>query len=213
MNQQQLWDKKWSKITELLPPTDFAKKSFSLIKNNNFRTLLDRGCGDGKDSIYFAQKGLSVTAVDFSSKAIEILKSECKKRNIISIKPVIADIEKIDFDLNSFDIIFANLSLHYFSDESTTSIFTNLYKILKTGGYLFINCKSVHDSLFGQGKKIEKDFFIIDDKPIHLFSIDYLKDKLSKFKVISLKETSSDLKTMEKGVVKSFFTEGVAKKI
>ena len=63
-------------------------------------------------------------------------------------------LSKINFNNNSFDIIYAHLSLHYFTDKITTKIFNKLYTILKPNGIIFIKYKSVKDTLYGQGEKI-----------------------------------------------------------
>ena len=41
-------------------------------------------------------------------------------------------------DFDKFDVIYANLSLHYFNDKTTTKIFSNLLKLLNKNGYLFV---------------------------------------------------------------------------
>lgn len=49
------------------------------------RTILDLGCGNGRDSIYFSRSGLNVTAIDASDSVIRQLKQENNEDNICFI--------------------------------------------------------------------------------------------------------------------------------
>src|SRR3989344_5675814 len=187
MNQKEYWKTEWNK-REAGSENNFARRIFSLIKSNH-KKLLDLGCGDGRDSIYFAKKGLNVTSVDFSESGIKKLNEKIKRLGIKNINAVRADIKKINFKDNSFDIIYAHLSLHYFDDKTTGKIFNNLYNILNFGGLIFIKCKSTEDSLCGQGEKVGEDMYFKNHLH-HFFSKDYMKEKLGKFKILRIRKTS-----------------------
>ncbi|GIW63517.1 MAG: hypothetical protein KatS3mg091_319 [Patescibacteria group bacterium] len=155
---------------------EFAKCGFKLIKAKNCRSLLDLGCGDGRDSIYFANKGLKVTAVDFSKSGIEKLKTR-QNRIKNRINCILKDIRNINFPENSFVVIYAHLSLHYFDDKTTSKIFDNLYKVLKKGGLIFVKCKSTDDALFGKGKKVGENMYKKGHVQ-HFFTKEYMTEKL-----------------------------------
>ena len=61
---------------------------------------------------------------------------------------------KYNFENQSFDVIYAHLSLHYFDDLIIDRIMDNLHRILRKGGMIFIKCKSIDDPLFGQGEEV-----------------------------------------------------------
>ncbi|MDI6883208.1 MAG: class I SAM-dependent methyltransferase [Patescibacteria group bacterium] len=200
MNETSYWKNKWSK-RPLEPANNFAKRAFKLIKEKNLKTLLDLGCGDGRDSIYFSNNGLKVTAVDFSESGINKLKSQNEKINCI-----VKDIRNISFAENSFDVIYAHLTLHYFDDKTTSKIFNNLYEILKKGGLIFVKCKSTDDTLFGKGKKVGENMYK-KGHIRHFFTKEYMTEKLKRFKIIKVKKTLSVYHEY-----KSAFIEAVATK-
>lgn len=96
MNKSNYWKDKWVDC-HLEPANSFAKRAYALIKAKKLKSLLDIGCGDGRDSIYFSDKGLSVTAVDFSESGIKKLRLQSKKINCI-----LEDIRRINFGENMY---------------------------------------------------------------------------------------------------------------
>jgi SAM-dependent methyltransferase len=209
IDQKELWQNKWKNITQHLPATYFARRSFSLMKSQRPRTLLDLGCGDGKDSLYFARKGIRVTAIDFSARAIEKL---THRATGMKVHPKVMDIRNLKL-IRKFDVIYANLSLHYFDDKTTTRIFNDIHKLLPKRGLFFVRCKSINDPLYGRGKKLGKDFFILNNHKRHFFSQEYLKKKLAKFKILKIRRSTAKHQRVERVMPeKSSFIEAVASK-
>lgn len=110
---------------------------------------------------------------------------------------------------NSFDVVYAHLSLHYFDDETTKKIFKKISFILKPGGYLFVKCKSTDDKLYGVGKKIGIDMYQKKGEWLrHFFSKRYMEEMLVDFKIIKIRKSSSVYHSY-----KSSFIESFAKKV
>jgi len=206
MDQKKLWQTKWSDKTSQLPPNNFAIRAYKLIKPKH-KTLLDLGCGTGRDSLYFAHKGLKVTAADWSQSGLDQLQKLAEKRNVANLEVIQQDISKLTFKPNSFDVIYAHLSLHYFDDKTTREIFGKLHSVLKKDGLLFIKCKSTDDMLYGQGRKIEKNMYERENHVRHFFDKDYMTALLAKFQMIKVRKSSSVYHSY-----KSSFIEAIAKK-
>lgn len=184
MSDLEYWEHRW---TDNLPqkPNAFARRAWAFLEDKHCSTLLDLGCGDGKDAIFFHIKGLRVTAIDFSQTGLSKLKAK-----IPEIQTIQQDIQNIGFSNNSFDVIYAHLSLQYFDDATTASILRKLHGILVRGGFIFIKCKSVEDPLYGQGEKIDEHIYYLKHVR-HFFSKEYMAEKLKDFTIISIKKTAS----------------------
>ena len=52
------------------------------------------------------------------------------------------------FEDESIEVIIADLSLHYFNDETTKNIVKEIKRVLKCNGYLIARVNSVNDSNF-----------------------------------------------------------------
>lgn len=149
--------------------TEFAEGVHSQIPTAS--SILELGCGEGNDSIFFAQKGHHVIAADFSDVAIH-QNSERHHHNRLNFTE--QDIaQPLAFTNDSFDVVYARLSLHYFTDAQTRRIFQEIARVLKPNGRLFFMCKSTDDPLYGKGQNIEADMFELDGHVRHFFSKKY----------------------------------------
>ena len=105
-NDRYYWGKTPSKmcykLLELKPPERPLK-------------LLDIGCGEGINSIFFARNGYKLLALDISSISIEKAKKMASEANVI-IKLFKADINFFRLEYE-FDILFSTGVLHYIPKE------------------------------------------------------------------------------------------------
>lgn len=150
----------------------------------NTGLCLDLGCGIGQYTKKFMSYGYKVVSADISEVAL----NEVKKFNDTIVK--IDMQETFPFDNETFDIVFANLSIHYFSDKMTKKIISEIKRVLKKDG-LFIG--SVNGI---QGLKVIKDtaieiephYYYNKNKYIRLFDKEDLKKYLTPFQVLELSE-------------------------
>ena len=89
-------------------PSIAAVKSLNFFKN---KKIIELGAGLGRDTIFFAKNSIQVEALDYSQKAIEIIKNKSKKLNLTRfIKTQIFDVRKrLPFDDNSIDGCFSHM--------------------------------------------------------------------------------------------------------
>lgn len=181
------WDKVWSERGDTTP-NPFAVQAIATLTinglNPNELSILDLGAGDGRDSLYFMQQGMSVTAIDIAKNSMKHLKSRAP-----TISTSVQDFHHLSLDYEQFDVIYAHLSLHYFDDEKTDELFLKAYHALKPGGIIFIKCKSTSDPLYGKGEKIDEDMYKFKHTR-HFFSKDYMIQKLNAFKLVQVEESS-----------------------
>src|SRR5437870_5367254 len=67
-------------------PSDFALFCYYeyMKKERHVQKILELGCGQGRDSLFFASKGINVTALDFSSIAIKGLIKRANEGNLLN---------------------------------------------------------------------------------------------------------------------------------
>lgn len=112
------------RVLELMPPTTRLK-------------LLDIGCGEGKDAVFFARNGYDVTAFDISDAGIEKTKRLADNAGV-QVKVFKADILDFRLDTN-FDILFSSGVLHYVKPQLREEIFSNYKQFTNPNGCHIFN--------------------------------------------------------------------------
>jgi len=113
----------------------------------HFNSILEIGCGTGKNTSFYTQIGEQVQAVDFSQGMIEKAK---EKVNAENVKFSMMDITKRwVFDDGSFDLIVCNLVLEHIKNISF--VFSEASRVLEKKGRFFIN--ELHPFRQYDGKK------------------------------------------------------------
>lgn len=121
--------------------------------------ILDLGCGIGIDTLHLVEKGHRVIACDFSREALDKVKQNISEAKVKTLKFNMK--ERFPFNKELFEFIIANKSIHYFSEEETRNLITELYRILKPNGMFAFVVNSTNDSNFGagQGTMLEDNFY------------------------------------------------------
>ena len=104
-------------------------------KINEDSKVLDIGSGKGFTAIHLAQKyGCNVTGVDMSSNMVEYATQAVGKRGLSEkISFMNLDAQKLPFDDNSFDVVFAECSTVLMDKERA---FREFVRVTKQGGYV-----------------------------------------------------------------------------
>jgi ubiquinone/menaquinone biosynthesis C-methylase UbiE len=201
-----LWEKKHTQASHLAfgGPTDFAKEVQELIPQNS--KLLELGCGHGQDALFFAEQGHEVAATDFSEKTIQANKQTHKHPKLDF---GVLDISRpLPFGNEAIDVVYASFSLQYFPDSTTKNIFTELARVLKSGGFLCFICKSTKDFYYGKGIELEKDMYDFNGQIRHFFSEAYTKECLGDdFTIASLESGEKHFYSYPAGFVKAIATK------
>jgi ubiquinone/menaquinone biosynthesis C-methylase UbiE len=105
------------------------------LANLHFNSILEIGCGTGKNTAFLAQIGESVRALDFSQGMIEKAKEKVQAKNV---RFSVADItKKWPCNNGEFDLVVCNLVLEHIAD--LTFIFSEAARVLQNKGSFFVN--------------------------------------------------------------------------
>jgi len=136
------WNEFYSDIANTNPST-FAKMCLNYISPND--TLLDVGCGDGRDSTFFAQRVKKVISIDNSSKTIENLQ---KNNELDNNEHYIVDINSLETTTISddvIDVVYCRFLLHAITQDREDTLLHWSYNILPPGGRIMIETRTIED--------------------------------------------------------------------
>jgi ubiquinone/menaquinone biosynthesis C-methylase UbiE len=123
------------------------KVTIEALANLHFNSILEIGCGTGKNTSFLAQIGESVHAMDFSHGMLEKAKEKVQAENV---RFSTMDITQTwNFENQEFDLIVCNLVLEHIEDLSV--VFSEAVRVLKDKGRFLIN--ELHPFKQYEGKK------------------------------------------------------------
>lgn len=104
-------------------------------------TILDAGCGTGENSLFFAQRGNSVTGIDYLEEPIERARHKAADRGL-SVNFLVMDALALTEIPQVFDNVIDSGLFHVFRDGDRKKYVEGLATVLKSGGRLFLMCFS-----------------------------------------------------------------------
>lgn len=146
------------------------------------KTVIDVGCGNGRNLVYFLKHHFEVFGVDQDPKAIEEVKNLSRQlapeNSLENFQ--IAKADNIPFNPESFDIVISNAVLHFAKDKNHfEEMLWSMWALLKPGGFIFARLASSIgiEKLIrhaGDGRYLLPDGserFLVDEKAL----LDYTK--------------------------------------
>lgn len=151
---------------------------------NGGGTCLDLGCGIGQYSKKLMDYGYNVISADISDIALNKVKEFNTNTKKIDMREV------LPFEDNSLDLVFANLSIHYFSDEDTHKLMGEIKRILKSDGLFIgsVNGIQGYEKIKDTALELERHYWLNKNKHVRLFDIEDLKKYLAIFDILQIEE-------------------------
>ena len=109
-------------------------------------TILDAGCGPGRDVLAFLKKGFQVTAFDASAKMVELAS---KQTGVAAFQ---MRFQELKYE-QEFDGIWACASLLHVPFCELEDVLTRFRRALKTGGICFMSFKQGNGERFEDGRR------------------------------------------------------------
>ena len=144
------YDKYANEYAELTVKADMSKQYAKFLAYlPTDASILDAGCGSGRDSLFFMKKGYAVTMLDASAEM-------CKyAERLTGQKALHMQFEEINFE-NRFDGIWACASLLHVSEKELDNIFVEFWRALKDNGILYASWK------YGEEERYDGERFYCD---------------------------------------------------
>lgn len=163
-----------------------VKDFFKIIKKTvSTGKVLDLGCGEGRISIFFAQKGFEVYSVDFAQGAIkraEKCAQETKIANKIDFK--VGNVLSLPYPNKFFDVVIDWSVFDHIEPKNWNLYLKNLLRVLKRKGFYMLTVFSISTPWRGKRKS-----YYSGDAYFHFFAEEDIKEIFGKyFEIIKIQE-------------------------
>ena len=157
MDDKKYWTEYYSKNSKPTKASSFAE--FILPKLDENKNLIELGCGNGRDSIYFSQNNINVIAVDQVQEEINYLNENHYSENITFVCDDFTDLGNTKKDLiksTDFDYIYSRFTFHSINEKKEDKTLDWITDNIKVGGYFLLEARSINDPMFKQGKNLSE---------------------------------------------------------
>ncbi|MBN1904476.1 MAG: class I SAM-dependent methyltransferase [Deltaproteobacteria bacterium] len=168
-------------------PSEFLVENILLLPKGK---VLDIAMGEGRNSVYLAQKGFDVEGIDNSQDAISMA-NELASEKGVNITALLVDLEKMPFIMkHAYDVI---ICFNYLQ----RSLFPFIREGLRQGGIIVYETYIVDQAQFGKPKN-----------PDHLLNHNELLELFMGFRVLRYHEGIMGEEKAVAGIVAQKITPG-----
>lgn len=170
-------------------PDPLAKKALRYTKN--FKRLLDIGCGEGADSVFYAKKGFQVVAMDNNKAYLRRFRAFQKDNHLSNISIRFCDVISFRYPRNFYDVINCLLVGCCMKRSDFEKMLLPIKQAVKPGGVIIMSLRNYLDpelkEYLATEKMIESNTYIKKEdccKIRYFIEKDRLRDIFKEFEII-----------------------------
>lgn len=102
-------------------------------------SILDVGCGSGRNSLYLAKMGHCLTGIDHNQTAIDTLRDIAQKEVLPDVVAQLCDLnQSLSFRAEYYDLVLSTVTLQFLNPQRIPALITELQELTKIDGYHFL---------------------------------------------------------------------------
>lgn len=106
-------------------------------------TVLDLGCGTGRDALAFAAEGYQVTGLDYSEAMLTEAVSHCASAGLDASGFICGDMRSLPFPDASFEVVWMSASLLHLPRAEAHLALEEAYRVFNGDGVLYTTVKDI----------------------------------------------------------------------
>jgi len=187
------WEKTYTKNPEMFgeEPSQPAIKALELFEEGGVNNILELGGGQGRDTIYFAQNGLTVTTLDYAEEGNTAITQKAEKFGVSNaVKVLRHDVRNpLPFLDATFDACYSHM---LFCMALTTVelefLASEIRRVLKPGGLNIYTVRHTGDPHYGTGIHRGEDMYEGNGFIVHFFSREKVEHLVRGYEILSIDE-------------------------
>ena len=113
------------------------------------QTALSIADGEGRNSVFMAERGMKVTAFDGAPKAVEKARKLAEDWHV-EVETSVADILDYDWDAQQYDLV-VGIFFQFLTPEERAQVFDGMIRATKHGGTILVHGYTVDQLEHGTG--------------------------------------------------------------
>ena len=138
--------------------SSFAK--FIKDRYNTIDNIVDLGCGNGRDSCFFASHGIYTIAIDQSTHSIN--NNPIYENTKHALQVIQDDFVNFDYSKIEADLFYSRFTLHSITSHDEDVLLKSVKENLSEGGMFAIEARTTKDPKFRIGKHISDTTYFND---------------------------------------------------
>jgi SAM-dependent methyltransferase len=186
--QDSFWDKHYKDFS-LSQPSLFAKYFLEKVLMAD-DTVVELGCGNGRDGLAIAQRASRYIGLDACPIAVGRFKEEFESLTLAASGRL--SVRQANFTLEDFNafgkgakrlVLYSRFSLHSIDYDEAERLLNNVAQISSVPWVFVIEARTIFDSLYGKGTKIGRHEYRTDHYRRFIDPDEFLEDLLKRFSV------------------------------
>lgn len=191
--QQTHWEKTFSKRKDMFGknPSHAAMEALKEFKKEGITNILELGAGQGRDTIYFAQNGLKVHALEYTEQGINSIQKKAEELELTESITVLRHDVKHPFPLEpeTFQGCFSHmLYCMAFTTKELEFITDQIWRILQQNGLNIYTARNTLDTDYKKGIHVGEDLYENNGFIVHFFSKEKIQHLAQGFEIIKINE-------------------------
>lgn len=177
------WDARYDRPDYLFgeEPNAFLKSQLHRIKlHKNALAVAD---GEGRNGVWLAQQGLSVTSIDASSVALRKAEDLAARREV-SITTRLVDMNDFQWPAAAYDLVVA-IFIQFADPQLRDDMFAGMIRTLAPGGTLLMQGYRREQLAYGTGGPRDAD---------HLYTEEMLQDAFDSLEIVELNSYDAEIR-------------------
>jgi len=196
-----LWNERYNSPGYLFgtEPADFLRRESNRLAAG--QTALSIADGEGRNSVFLAELGLHVTAMDGSDVAVQKAHALAEARQV-NVDFNVADIINWDWEARAYDAVIA-VFIQFAGPTLRDAIFAGIERALVPGGLLLLHGYTPAQLRYNTGGPRALE---------NLYTADLLADRFKGFEILHLEEYEAELSEGDRHVGRSALVDLVARR-
>ena len=159
------WEKYYSSLHDLprklKTPVPLVVDELQTFRHHHVKSVLDLGCGAGRNCLFLAKEGFDLVSLDISRSALRMTNAQLHKERLANVRLARGTMTNLPFDGDCFDAVISISVIHHAVKKDILKIISEVCRILKKKGIFFTNVASIEDPRCGEGEQVEENTFRI----------------------------------------------------